>query len=181
MEHVPFFLYSSTLYCNDSTTSLIVRGFRYVCGCYVIKKQERNFTPFIKNLCFAYFKMKLGDQDKKWDPHVVCKTCAENLRQWFKEIRSSMPYGILTVWTQPQNHYNDRYFLCVKYMGTTKKKTRWAFSTQDCHRQSDLCPMDLTLQFLRRHYHRWKFPPLWIQNIMMHIFHQTQEVRIHSF
>jgi hypothetical protein len=47
------------------------KGFCYICGCCVIKKQKRNTTPLVKNLYLAYFKMKFGDQDKKWDPQVV--------------------------------------------------------------------------------------------------------------
>jgi hypothetical protein len=47
------------------------------------KKQEINITPFVDNLYFVYFKVKLGDQDKKWASLVMCKACAESLRQWF--------------------------------------------------------------------------------------------------
>jgi hypothetical protein len=43
-------------------------NFCYICGCYVIKKQKGNITPFVKNLYFAYFKIKLGDLDKKMGP-----------------------------------------------------------------------------------------------------------------
>ncbi|GFY01890.1 protein KIAA0100 [Trichonephila clavipes] len=37
-----------------------------------------------KKVYFAYFGIKLGDQDKTWAPHVVCSLCVEELRQWFK-------------------------------------------------------------------------------------------------
>ncbi|GFV68943.1 uncharacterized protein TNCV_2954081 [Trichonephila clavipes] len=33
---------------------------------------------------FAYFGIKLGDQDKLWAPQVVCSVCVEELRQWFQ-------------------------------------------------------------------------------------------------
>jgi hypothetical protein len=48
----------------------------------VIKKQKINITPCVKSLYFAYFRITLGDQDKQRAPHVVCKICAQNLRQW---------------------------------------------------------------------------------------------------
>ena len=75
----------------------------------VVKKQKINITPFGKNLYFAHFKMKLGDQDKNWALHVI-KTCAENLRQWLKGTRSSVPFGTTMVRRKPQNHYKDCYF-----------------------------------------------------------------------
>jgi hypothetical protein len=40
-------------------------SFLYTCDSYVIKKQKTNITPFVKHLYFAYFKIKLGDQNKK--------------------------------------------------------------------------------------------------------------------
>jgi hypothetical protein len=53
---------------NDPNT------FSYICGCYVINKQKRTITPFVKYLYFAYFKIKSGDQAKKWAPHGLCET-----------------------------------------------------------------------------------------------------------
>ncbi|GFT81650.1 uncharacterized protein TNCV_3674651 [Trichonephila clavipes] len=37
-----------------------------------------------RKVYFAYFGIKLGDQDKPWAPHVVCSLCVEELRQWFQ-------------------------------------------------------------------------------------------------
>lgn len=34
-----------------------------------------------------YFRMGLGDQDKTWAPHSVCRSCVENLRVWTKEYK----------------------------------------------------------------------------------------------
>src|SRR6218665_543708 len=45
----------------------------------------------------SYFGMKLGDQDKSWGPHFVCKTCGKGLRNWSKCLRNilvSNPYGL---------------------------------------------------------------------------------------
>ncbi|QQP40042.1 Uncharacterized protein FKW44_013952 [Caligus rogercresseyi] len=42
----------------------------------------------------AYFKVKLGNQDKSWAPYTVCKTCVEYLRRsgfrWYGESRLTM-------------------------------------------------------------------------------------------
>jgi hypothetical protein len=40
--------------------------FCYICGRYMVLKQGQNITDF------AYFGIKLGDQDKDWAPHKVC-------------------------------------------------------------------------------------------------------------
>ncbi|GFV27724.1 uncharacterized protein TNCV_4169461 [Trichonephila clavipes] len=58
--------------------------FCYICGSYTVKKQQRNISNFVQKVYFAYFGIKLGDQDKSWAPHVVCSVCIEELRQWFK-------------------------------------------------------------------------------------------------
>ncbi|GFY17823.1 uncharacterized protein TNCV_1075581 [Trichonephila clavipes] len=58
--------------------------FCYICGSYTIKKQQRDISNFVQKVYFAYFGIKLGDQDKSWAPHVVCSVCVEELRQWFK-------------------------------------------------------------------------------------------------
>jgi hypothetical protein len=85
--------------CFNDTNS-----FCYICGCYVIKKQERNITPFFKNMYFAHLKIKLGGQDKKLAPRVVCQTRAGNLRQLFRGIHSSVPFSVPTVSREPHNH-----------------------------------------------------------------------------
>ena len=40
--------------------------FCYICGSFVPSVQWQNMTPFVKNVCYAYFGIKLGDQDKAW-------------------------------------------------------------------------------------------------------------------
>ena len=54
--------------CNND-----VDQFCYICGSHTLPKQRRKITDFVKKLYFAYFKMKLGDQEKSWAPHIVCK------------------------------------------------------------------------------------------------------------
>ncbi|GFU03596.1 uncharacterized protein TNCV_2403081 [Trichonephila clavipes] len=58
--------------------------FCYICGSYTVKKQQRNISNFVRKMSFAYFGIKLGDQDKSWAPHIVCSVCVEELRQWFQ-------------------------------------------------------------------------------------------------
>ena len=38
----------------------------------------------------CYFGCKVGDQDKKWGPHVCCISCATILREWLNNKWRSM-------------------------------------------------------------------------------------------
>ncbi|GBP30587.1 hypothetical protein EVAR_76129_1 [Eumeta japonica] len=61
--------------------------FCYICGEYTVKSQQRNISDFVKKVYFAYFHLILGDQDKPWAPHKVCRRCEEDLRLWFKHVK----------------------------------------------------------------------------------------------
>jgi len=41
-----------------------------------------NVRDFTKRAYEAYFGIKLGDQDKSWASHKVCKHCTETLCFW---------------------------------------------------------------------------------------------------
>ena len=47
-------------------------------------------TGFIKCAYHGYFGIKLGDQDKAWAPHMVCKTRTETLRGWTNDEESEL-------------------------------------------------------------------------------------------
>ena len=57
-----------------------------------------NISEFVKRAYLAYFKLKMGDQDKSWVPYNVCKPCVEDLRQWAKGTRKQLSFGIPMVW-----------------------------------------------------------------------------------
>jgi len=63
----------------------------------------------------------LGDQEKPWAPHIVCKPCAEHLRQWTNKSRKSLRFAIPMVWREPQDHCNGCYFCAVKTKGISRK------------------------------------------------------------
>ena len=52
----------------------------------------------------------LGDQDKSWAPHKVCKQCTETLHRWTQSKATSMRFGVPGVWREPKNHNEDCYF-----------------------------------------------------------------------
>jgi hypothetical protein len=55
----------------------------------MVKKHQQNITVFIRKVYYAYFGVKLGDQDKSWAPHKVCYVCVEGLRKWSKGKKKS--------------------------------------------------------------------------------------------
>lgn len=96
-------------------------SFCYICGSFTIPSQRANISVFVKQSYFAYFKVKLGDQDKLWAPHKVCKQCIESLRMWTKGTREKLSFGIPMVWREQKDHSTDCYFCLVKTSGFNKK------------------------------------------------------------
>lgn len=107
-------------------------SFCYVCGEYTVKSQQRNISEFVKKVYFAYFKLKLGDQDKTWAPHKVCRRCEEDLRLWFKGKKNSFRFGIPMIWREQKNHTTDCYFCSVDVKGfNTKNKKKISYPNLD--------------------------------------------------
>ena len=95
--------------------------FCYICGEYTLVPNRNPVTTFIKQTYHAYFGMKLGDQEKAWAPHMVCKSCTEYLRQWSKGKKTSLKFGILMVWREPKNHVSDCYFCAIDVSGINRR------------------------------------------------------------
>jgi hypothetical protein len=68
-----------------------------------LKNHQRNITGFIIKVYYAYFGVKLGDQDKSWAPHKVCYVCVENLRKWSKGKKIAFRFGVPMIWREPKN------------------------------------------------------------------------------
>ncbi|GBM82659.1 hypothetical protein AVEN_200563-1 [Araneus ventricosus] len=96
--------------------------FCYICGEFTIKKQQRNITDFVKKLCFAYFGVKLGDQDKSWATHIVCCICVEELKQWLSGKQKYLRFPM--IWREPTNHSDDFYFCSLNVHGFNAKNRK---------------------------------------------------------
>jgi len=83
----------------------------------------KTISVFVKRAHLAYFKVMLGDQDKPWTPHIVCKPCVGHLRQWTNKSRKSLRFAIPMVWREPKDHCNDCYFCAVKTEGINRKNS----------------------------------------------------------
>ena len=86
-----------------------------------MKENRKLITDFVKRAYLRYFGVKLGDQDKVWAPHIVCKTCTEHLRQWKNGNRCYLKVGVPMVWREPRNHHDDCYFCLVNIVGINQK------------------------------------------------------------
>ena len=103
--------------------------FCYVCGEVTLASKRRSITPLIKKAYHMYFGCKLGDQDKKGAPHIVCKSCAIRLGGWINHKGMAMPFAIPMGWMEPSNHISDCYLCLTPPMasGMNRKKQRIAY------------------------------------------------------
>ena len=126
-------------------------NFCYTCGEFTPKANRKLISDFYKNAYRAYFQVELGDQDKNWAPHIVCKTWLENMRLWTSSKLKSLRHAISMIWREPQNHFNDCYFCFVSIAGLNQKK-RWSVTYPSL--SSAIWPVphsnELPVQFFRK-------------------------------
>ena len=116
--------------CND------LDSFCYICGEYILKEHERSITDLVRKVYRAYFGVKLGDQDKPWAPHVVCKSCVEHLQMWTKGKTKSFRFGVPMVRREQKNHFDDCYLCMVDLKGFNRhKKKLWIYPNLESARR----------------------------------------------
>lgn len=93
----------------------------YVCGRFTTIEQRVRITSETKQIYQAYFGCKLGDQDKPWAPHIMCKSCSVSLKRWFSGKLRSMQFAVPMIWWEPTNHATDCYFCMTNVKGINKK------------------------------------------------------------
>jgi len=86
-----------------------------------LQHNRKTISDFVKRAYLAYFKVMLGDQDKPWAPHIVCKLCVEHLLQWTNKSRKSLRFAIPMVWRKPKDPRNNCHFCVVKTKGINRK------------------------------------------------------------
>ena len=95
--------------------------FCYMYGEYTLEHNRKAISDFVKQAYLAYFKVKLGDQNKSLAPHIVCKTCIEHLQQWTNHKRKGLKFVFPMVWREPKDHHSDCYFCGIKTKGINRK------------------------------------------------------------
>jgi hypothetical protein len=96
-------------------------SFCYICGEYTFLDCRKPITPTIKERFYKYFKMKLGDQDKPFAPHIVCLRCSSNLSMWRSGKLKKLPFSTPMSWREQKNHVDDCYFCVTNVAGFNKK------------------------------------------------------------
>jgi len=59
------------------------------------------------------FGCKVGDQDRKWAPHLCCIMCSSKRNAWVNGKGHCLPFGMPVVWRVPRNHSTDCCFCMV--------------------------------------------------------------------
>jgi len=98
-----------------------------VCGEVMLASQRCSIMHLIKKAYHLYFGCKLGDQDKKWVLHIVCKSCAIHLGGWINCKEMAIPFAVQMVWREPSNHSSDCCFCLTPPVASgmnRKKKQR---------------------------------------------------------
>ena len=99
-------------------------SFCYNCGEFVFKENRKTIDKFYKKVYYTYFKIKLGDQDKTWATHIVCKAWKESVRLWTTGKKAALKFGIPIIWREPANHLDDCYFCMTNLVGFNKKNQK---------------------------------------------------------
>lgn len=101
-----------------------VNNFCYICGNYMLDSKRKNITPNVHSLFQEYFKMKIGDQDKPWAPHVVCSTCVSTLNNWKKSNgKTQFDFAVPMYWMKVVDH-SQCYFCQTNTTGFNKKNLK---------------------------------------------------------
>lgn len=87
-------------------------SFCYICGKYMLSKQQNNITNLVKNMYKMYFDYNIRNLEKPWTPNKVCTTCVSELRKWSKGKKNSFNIAKPMQWREPQDHTQDCYFCC---------------------------------------------------------------------
>lgn len=149
-------------------------NFCYVCGEVTFASQKRSITTMVKKAYHLYFGCKIGDQDKRWAPHICCNTCATNLRQWLNRKRKSMPFAVPMIWREPTDHTSNCYFCMVPPVGKgVSKKKKWTVLYPNIPSAIRPVPHEKDCRFLmhQNHSHLRKRMKLLVLNHQCHRTH----------
>jgi hypothetical protein len=75
-----------------------------------------------------YFGWKVGDQDKKWAPHMCCTTCSSKVSAWVNCKGRSLPFAGPMIWREPTNHTTECYSCMVPPIKKVWLKKKWTVS-----------------------------------------------------
>ena len=98
--------------------------FCYICGTYMFHGDQVKISTTIKERYAKYFLMSLGDQDKSFAPHFICKLCNSNLSLWENGKIKRLPFTTPMAWREQSNHTDDCYFCLTKTQGFNRNTAK---------------------------------------------------------
>ena len=106
--------------------------FCYICGEYIIRREQVNISPLIEGRFFDYLKYKLGDQDKLFAPRVICRRCNSNLSSWDNHKIKKLPFSTPMAWSEQLDHTTDCYFCCARVASINRRFRKSGFVKHGC-------------------------------------------------
>jgi len=95
-----------------------------VCGKVTLASQRRSIALLIKKAYHLYFGCKLAEQDKKWAPHFVCKSCAICPGGWINCKEIALSFAIPMVWRETSDHSSNCYFCLTPRVASGMKRKK---------------------------------------------------------
>ena len=92
-------------------------NFCYVSGEYTPPAHSVKINSRIKFVYKHYFARQIGDQDKKWAPHICYNRCRTSLPFWLDGKRKQMPFAVTMVWREQSDHVTNCYFCMTTIRG----------------------------------------------------------------
>ncbi|XP_076348414.1 uncharacterized protein LOC143246083 [Tachypleus tridentatus] len=89
--------------------------FWYKCGQFIKTRTTKYSVTTSAKMCEAYkayFGMPVGDQDKPWTSHIICKQ--KPLEGWYRGEKRAMKFTIPRMWRESIDHSSNCYF-CMVY------------------------------------------------------------------
>ena len=96
-------------------------NFCYVRGEYTPPAHRVKLNSRIRYTYKHYFACQVGDQDKKWAPHICSNRCRTSFLFWLDGKRKQMPFAIPMVWREQNNRVTDGYFCMTNIKGFSRK------------------------------------------------------------
>ena len=96
-------------------------NFCCVCDEYTLLAHRLKLNSRIRYAYERYFACQVGDQDKKWAPHICCNRCKTSLWFWKNAQPKQMPFGIPMVWREQSNHITHCYFCMTNIRRFSRK------------------------------------------------------------
>ena len=99
-------------------------SFCCVCGKYTLPAHRRNIAYKMKIAYNCYFGYKVGEQNKKWAPHICCNSCNTQLLRRAAGKQKKMLFAVQMIWREPTDHVTDCYFCLTNVKGFSKNKSK---------------------------------------------------------